>query len=218
MREHCDFFLFRWAISVCPCFPGSTGWCHVRRGTLCRWDYGSCWSTRTRQNKNWTVHKYSVAAKEILLISITPALQNVTPNFTLKDILQPDSLKVVANWLDTWWWNRTRSDSGVYIQKINGSKQLDSIWWNTQVGWRIFEALPKSLNLNFSVIELSAGFEIFVKEGNALREKTVETLENECISALFGAVTSPTVQVNGYSSLIVALRKRLDLYANVRPV
>lgn len=43
-------------------------------------------------------------------------------------------------------------------------------------------------------------------------------LRNECHGALFGAVSSPTHAVKGYSSPIVALRKRLDLYANVRPV
>lgn len=47
---------------------------------------------------------------------------------------------------------------------------------------------------------------------------TVDTLKNECHGALFGAVSSPTHAVKGYSSPIVALRKRLDLYANVRPV
>lgn len=30
--------------------------------------------------------------------------------------------------------------------------------------------------------------------------------------------SSPSTKVEGYSSPIVALRKRLDLYANVRPV
>lgn len=30
--------------------------------------------------------------------------------------------------------------------------------------------------------------------------------------------SSPTTKVEGYSSPIVALRKKLDLYANVRPV
>ena len=35
---------------------------------------------------------------------------------------------------------------------------------------------------------------------------------------MFGAVSSPTTPTKGYSSPIVALRKRLDLYANVRPV
>jgi homoisocitrate dehydrogenase len=35
---------------------------------------------------------------------------------------------------------------------------------------------------------------------------------------MFGAVSSPSKSVKGYSSPIVALRKKLDLYANVRPV
>ena len=43
-------------------------------------------------------------------------------------------------------------------------------------------------------------------------------MRNECDGALFGAVSSPTQAVKGYSSPIVALRKKLDLYANVRPV
>jgi len=35
---------------------------------------------------------------------------------------------------------------------------------------------------------------------------------------MFGSVSSPSHKVAGYSSPIVALRKHLDLYANVRPV
>lgn len=35
---------------------------------------------------------------------------------------------------------------------------------------------------------------------------------------MFGAVSSPSHKVGGYSSPIVALRKQLDLYANIRPV
>ena len=85
-------------------------------------------------------------------------------------------------------------------------------------GRRILEALPSSLNLNFSFTDLDAGFEAFQKTGKALPEQTVETLKKECDGALFGAVSSPTTKVQGYSSPIVALRKRLDLYANVRPV
>jgi homoisocitrate dehydrogenase len=52
----------------------------------------------------------------------------------------------------------------------------------------------------------------------ALPEETVQVLKSDCDGALFGAVSSPTSAVKGYSSPIVALRKRLDLYANVRPV
>ncbi|TKA57851.1 Homoisocitrate dehydrogenase [Cryomyces minteri] len=85
-------------------------------------------------------------------------------------------------------------------------------------GRRVLEALPSSLNLKFSFVDLDAGFDTFKQTGVALPEKTVETLKKECDGALFGAVSSPTTATKGYSSPIVALRKRLDLYANVRPV
>lgn len=67
-------------------------------------------------------------------------------------------------------------------------------------------------------ISLDAGFEYFTKHGEALPNETVQSLKEECDSALFGAVSSPTRKVTGYSSPIVALRKQLDLYANIRPV
>ncbi|OTB02689.1 hypothetical protein M426DRAFT_322447 [Hypoxylon sp. CI-4A] len=85
-------------------------------------------------------------------------------------------------------------------------------------GRRILEALPSSLGLKFEFADLHAGFETFEKTGAALPDRTVEVLKQECDGALFGAVSSPTKAVKGYSSPIVALRKRLDLYANVRPV
>ncbi|WKT38695.1 Isopropylmalate dehydrogenase-like domain [Fusarium oxysporum f. sp. vasinfectum] len=85
-------------------------------------------------------------------------------------------------------------------------------------GRRILEALPASLGLKFDFVDLKAGFETFEQTGAALPDKTVEVLKNECDGALFGAVSSPTQAVRGYSSPIVALRKKLDLYANVRPV
>lgn len=85
-------------------------------------------------------------------------------------------------------------------------------------GRRVLEALPSYLNLNFEFVNLKAGFEAFEQTGTALPEATVDVLRNECDGALFGAVSSPTHAVKGYSSPIVALRKRLDLYANVRPV
>ena len=85
-------------------------------------------------------------------------------------------------------------------------------------GRKILEALPASLKLKFEFVDLKAGFEAFEQTGAALPDKTVEILKNECDGALFGAVSSPSKAVKGYSSPIVALRKRLDLYANVRPV
>ena len=85
-------------------------------------------------------------------------------------------------------------------------------------GRQILEALPASLKLKFEFVDLRAGFETFEQTGSALPDKTVDVLRNECDGALFGAVSSPSSAVKGYSSPIVALRKRLDLYANVRPV
>ncbi|KAH9947286.1 mitochondrial NAD-homo-isocitrate dehydrogenase LysB [Amylocystis lapponica] len=66
-------------------------------------------------------------------------------------------------------------------------------------------------------VDLLAGFEHFARSGEALPDDTVHALQ-ECDCALFGAVSSPSKKVTGYSSPIVALRKKLDLYANVRPV
>ena len=85
-------------------------------------------------------------------------------------------------------------------------------------GRRALESLPASLGLNFSFVDLDAGYATFEKTGAALPDRTVEVLKKECDGALFGAVSSPTKAVKGYSSPIVALRKKLDLYANVRPV
>ncbi|KAL4926623.1 homoisocitrate dehydrogenase lysB [Aspergillus undulatus] len=85
-------------------------------------------------------------------------------------------------------------------------------------GRRILESLPSSLNLKFNFVDLDAGYDCFKRTGSALPDKTVEILKKECDGALFGAVSSPSTKVAGYSSPIVALRKKLDLFANVRPV
>lgn len=85
-------------------------------------------------------------------------------------------------------------------------------------GRRVLEALPAYFNLKFDFVDLKAGFEVFEQTGAALPDRTVDVLKSECDGALFGAVSSPTQAVKGYSSPIVALRKKLDLYANVRPV
>ncbi|KAL8811184.1 MAG: hypothetical protein Q9200_001995 [Gallowayella weberi] len=85
-------------------------------------------------------------------------------------------------------------------------------------GRRILETLSHSLPLSFTFTTLPAGYTCFQETGTALPPKTVQTLRSECDAALFGAVSSPTKKVAGYSSPIVALRKQLDLYANVRPV
>ena len=60
--------------------------------------------------------------------------------------------------------------------------------WDVKAGRRILEALPSTLKLKFSFVDLSAGFESFQQTGDALPERTVDTLQHECDGALFGAV------------------------------
>jgi len=84
---------------------------------------------------------------------------------------------------------------------------------------RILLALPRSLLPPLNFIPLLAGYHNFVSTGHALPEETLRTMKSgECNAAMFGAVSSPSDRVEGYSSPIVRLRKELDLYANVRPV
>ena len=78
--------------------------------------------------------------------------------------------------------------------------------------------MTTSYPLTFTFTTLPAGYSSFLETGHALPAHTVTTLRSECDAALFGAVSSPSKKVAGYSSPIVALRKQLDLYANVRPV
>ena len=74
-----------------------------------------------------------------------------------------------------------------------------------------------ALGLPIEFVELDAGWETFQRTGKALPEATVTALRT-CAGALFGAVSSPSQRVEGYSSPIIALRKIFDLYANLRPV
>lgn len=83
------------------------------------------------------------------------------------------------------------------------------------VARRILEALfePEALEL----VEAEAGWDVFCRTGKALPRATVDILST-CDGALFGAVSSPSGPVEGYRSPIVALRRELGLYANLRPL
>ncbi len=66
-------------------------------------------------------------------------------------------------------------------------------------------------------VELAAGWDTFQSQGTALPDETLAALRT-CDGALFGAVSSPSQRVDGYSSPIIGMRRALDLYANLRPV
>jgi len=78
---------------------------------------------------------------------------------------------------------------------------------------QVLEALP----LAFDFVELDAGWEVFERTGTALPQRTASVIRS-CDGAIFGATQSPSQKVEGYNSPILALRKQLDLYANLRPV
>jgi homoisocitrate dehydrogenase len=70
--------------------------------------------------------------------------------------------------------------------------------------------------LPLQVVEAEAGWACFERHGTALPEATLAAARGSD-AVLFGAVASPSHPVPGYRSPIVALRRALDLYANIRP-
>ena len=66
------------------------------------------------------------------------------------------------------------------------------------------------------VIRADAGWDNFQKTGNALPDETVE-IARDARAVLFGACSSPSYPVEGYSSPIVKLRRLMETYANIRP-
>lgn len=73
-----------------------------------------------------------------------------------------------------------------------------------------------ALNLGLDFEEAPAGFEHFQKTGNAIPDATLAAIASAGV-ALFGATSSPSTPVAGYRSPILAMRKALNLYANLRP-
>jgi homoisocitrate dehydrogenase len=85
------------------------------------------------------------------------------------------------------------------------------------------EVIPAALEVlratgvPFEFVTAEAGWECFQRHGASLPDETLAAAR-ESDAILFGAVSSPSQPVAGYRSPIVALRRALDLYANIRPV
>ncbi len=73
-----------------------------------------------------------------------------------------------------------------------------------------------SPELKIETVMAQAGWDTFQATGSALPDAT-RALAEAADAVLFGAVASPSRVVPGYQSPIVALRRALDLYANIRP-
>jgi len=69
------------------------------------------------------------------------------------------------------------------------------------------------VKIDWDIAELNS--DLILKTGESLPQSVVDSLERTHVG-LKGPVTTPVA--GGFSSVNVALRKRLDLYANVRPV
>jgi homoisocitrate dehydrogenase len=88
------------------------------------------------------------------------------------------------------------------------------------VGQEVVPAAVRVLRAVLSELEVTtavAGWACFQQHGVAVPDETFQKIR-QCGAGLFGAVSSPSYKVDGYQSAIVTLRKRLNLYANVRPV
>jgi len=77
---------------------------------------------------------------------------------------------------------------------------------------RVLEALK--LDIQFTYAE--AGWECFQQHGSALPDATKAAIQMSD-GMIFGATSSPSTKVAGYSSPVLGMRKAFDLYANLRP-
>jgi len=68
----------------------------------------------------------------------------------------------------------------------------------------------------FEFAPAEAGWGTFQRLGKGLPEETLALVQKLGV-ALFGAVSSPARKVEGYQSPIIAMRRQLDLFANLRP-
>ncbi len=88
------------------------------------------------------------------------------------------------------------------------------------IGKEVVPAAKRALALldpELRFVEAEAGFECFKRCGEALPEETLR-LARAADAVLFGATSSPPGGTPGYRSPILAMRRELNLYANLRPV
>ncbi len=75
-------------------------------------------------------------------------------------------------------------------------------------------AVLDAAGADFERIAVEMGLGRWRRTGQAMTEEDLETIK-ECDCVLFGAITTPPDP--GYRSVLLRLRRELDLYANIRP-
>jgi homoisocitrate dehydrogenase len=73
------------------------------------------------------------------------------------------------------------------------------------------------LDLGLVFARAEAGWECFQRHGDALPDATKAAIL-AADATLFGATSSPSTKVSGYSSPVLTMRRTFDLYANLRPI
>ncbi|MDQ1253524.1 MAG: methanogen homoisocitrate dehydrogenase [Euryarchaeota archaeon] len=83
------------------------------------------------------------------------------------------------------------------------------------------EVIPEAVKvldafgLEIDKLPLELGYARWERTGTAMSDEDIELIK-QCDSVLFGAIT--TVPDPNYKSILLTLRKELDLYANIRPI
>jgi homoisocitrate dehydrogenase len=73
----------------------------------------------------------------------------------------------------------------------------------------------ESTGLSFTFTHVDVGFETWKKTGHPVPESSLDLIKRNQV-LLFGATTTP-IGVQNYSSAIITLRKKLKVFANIRP-
>lgn len=72
----------------------------------------------------------------------------------------------------------------------------------------------KAVGLDFEIVPVEVGFGKWERTGRAMDENDLDVMR-DCDCILFGAITTPNDP--NYQSVLLRIRRELDLYANVRP-
>lgn len=74
----------------------------------------------------------------------------------------------------------------------------------------------EATGLRLEFIQAEAGWDTFMKTGSSVPEETLDKVKSSH-ATLAGAFTSPSKKVEGFAGAIRYMRRKLDLFANVRP-
>ncbi len=89
----------------------------------------------------------------------------------------------------------------------------------TREAVKLLDALRRTHGLDLEVRTYDFGAERYLRTGVAITDEEMDALEREHDAILLGAIGDPRVPDHAHArAILLGLRFRLDLYANVRPV